>query len=375
MQNSSFERKNSFLGKLFSGAGVGYGEKKNSGNTVGGEKMDTSNMNGGREGTTKKPKIATFSAQFPPPELMELSNPIYTALIRKPKQAKEDALHTPQNEIDGTKFQYTASPTPLSHHQGPNGNFVMYEKQAAETNNTNISDTAPSDDYKKSVSIYGGYHPPNHKISTSQNNDTSSYGYASVGSINIIGGSTAVPQLYQKQLPPPPISSMGPQRHITPMSSNVYNSHENYYSNPPPPLPYRPPPPNPYLMQQQHPSNKHSSGSPITTRVAMPHQYQPHLRLPPTSTQNQPYTYMNTSSSPTYESVTRQMKTSKSPPQSRSLFSNSNKENNNNSILCESSNHRHSNNNKSGIPRNVRFADETGSSVASSSADVTLTPI
>ena len=45
----------------------------------------------------------------------------------------------------------------------------------------------------------------------------------------------------------------------------MYNSPENYYNTPPPPLPYRPPPPNPYLTPPQYaqaPSNKHPTGSP-----------------------------------------------------------------------------------------------------------------
>ena len=39
--------------------------------------------------------IKTFSAQFPPPELLELSNPIYTALIKKPASSSTSGSSTP----------------------------------------------------------------------------------------------------------------------------------------------------------------------------------------------------------------------------------------------------------------------------------------
>ena len=57
----SFERKNSFLSKLFSSTNGSSPEKK-------------------------KPKLATFSAQFPPPELVEQQQQIYQQLIPRARQ-------------------------------------------------------------------------------------------------------------------------------------------------------------------------------------------------------------------------------------------------------------------------------------------------
>jgi hypothetical protein len=59
----SFERKNSFLSKLFSSS------------------SSSSNSSNGKNNKKPKAQLATFSAQFPPPELVEATNAIYQQLI------------------------------------------------------------------------------------------------------------------------------------------------------------------------------------------------------------------------------------------------------------------------------------------------------
>merc|ERR1719367_2572730 len=102
------------------------------------------------------------------------------------------------------------------------------------------------------------------------------------------GGSTAGPQSYKKQLPQIPTSSIGLQHHRMPISSNIYSSPENYYSNPPPPLPYRPPPPNPYLsmpnnqnynLNQQSPNGASKAGG-LFTQNSQPIQTASDTRSP-----------------------------------------------------------------------------------------------
>ena len=365
-KNSSFERKNSFLGKLFGGSGSG--KKKTSGSSAGSEKSLASNASTKKDIKADKPKIKTFSAQFPPPELIELSNPIYTALIRKPQPVQDDLAEKETNNVENTKPQGATSSS-LSHHQGPNGNFVIYEKSGDVLNHSCEQPNAPGLNSHGvndcSVTVYGCQ---TQNISLSNNGKRDVYEYASVGSMNMSGGLTAGPQAYKKQLPQIPSSSVGLPRLRMPMSSNIYSSPENYYSNPPPPLPYRPPPPNPYLSlpHTQHANlNKQSPNGRSDVAPYPSHNSQSNQIFSNSRSQNNSYQQVKTSfSSPPYTLNTNQINGVKSPNQS--ILSSVSQ----NNIL---SNNRSSNNNKSGTIRNVRFADENTPTVVSSSADSTIT--
>ena len=98
--SKTFERKNSFLGKLFN-------RKK-------------SNSPSSSSCTNAKPEIVTFSAQFPPPELVEHYNSIYSQ-IRRQHHKPTDATNRNNN------ISKTTSPT-AQVRNGPNGNFVVYER-------------------------------------------------------------------------------------------------------------------------------------------------------------------------------------------------------------------------------------------------------
>ena len=171
---NNFERKNSFLGKLFS-------------------KRRSSNNNTTSCAPLSKPEMGTFSAQFPPPELIAHYNEIYTP-IRKSNNSKanEAARQSPKQ----TQHDLT-SPT-AQVRNGPSGNFVVFERNGG--------------------AIYGTASPP---TSTAQQNSSPLYGKIS-------------PQTQ------PPLYGVNPLRYQYPRSEAIM------YSNPPPPLPYRPPPPNPY---------------------------------------------------------------------------------------------------------------------------------
>ncbi len=79
--SKSFERKNSFLGKLFSSR-----RNNSTGNNSSGQSKSPS-ANGIQKvqqpNKTNKAKLATFSAQFPPPEMIEHYNQIYAPVIKK----------------------------------------------------------------------------------------------------------------------------------------------------------------------------------------------------------------------------------------------------------------------------------------------------
>ena len=374
-KSTTFERKNSFLGKLFGGSG--NGKKKISGSIAGSEKSSTSTSSIKKDTRLDKRKIVTFSAQFPPPELIELSNPIYTALIKKPKPENIEPQETQETYPSNTQPPSSTS-TSLSRHQGPNGNFVMYEKRERTNDVHDCEMTPPGIKNTSSISVYG-CHPHTPKVNALQSKDSNVYGYASVGSLDMTGGSIAGPQSYKKQLPQIPPTTLGVPRHIRPPNQNMYNSPENYYNTPPPPLPYRPPPPNPYLTPPQYaqaPSNKHSTGSPTNmveyAQINQPISTRPQLSHPGSH-------YINTSTSPMYDTLVRHTPSTTSPlDQSKTISSIMNQDAHNHSILTTSNSHgelssqRSSNNNRVGITRNVRFADESESSIASSSADATF---
>ena len=113
--NKSFERKNSFLGKLFSS------KKNKSGSSPNG-------VNGNQNGS--KPEIGTFSAQFPPDAVLppdaSYSSAIYTP-IRKPNQQQSQQPATPPRPDNQST---PAAVSPMAQvRNGPNGNFVIYERQ------------------------------------------------------------------------------------------------------------------------------------------------------------------------------------------------------------------------------------------------------
>lgn len=93
----NFERKNSFLGRLFS------------------TKKKTTSPNA-------KPQLGSFSAQFPPPEMIEHYNSIYSA-IQKPKQPPQ-----PQQPQPSTPNMSPITSAAAQVRNGPNGNFVIYER-------------------------------------------------------------------------------------------------------------------------------------------------------------------------------------------------------------------------------------------------------
>ena len=247
-------------------------------------------------------------------------HPIYTALIRKPQPSEDDLAERDTNNVENTKPHGTTSSS-LSHHQGPNGNFVMYEKSGDILNNSYEQQNVPGQHSiginDSSVTVYGCQ---TQNVSVSNNGKRDVYEYASVGSMNMSGGLTAGPQAYKKQLPQIPSSSVGLPRHRMPMSSNIYSSPENYYSNPPPPLPYRPPPPNPYLSlpHTQHTNlNKQSPHGPNGPAPYLTHTSQSNQILSNTRSQTNSYQEGKTSfSSPPYNSNTNQINGVKSPNQS-----------------------------------------------------------
>ena len=138
---------------------------------------------------SSKPILATFSAQFPPPELLEAGNQaIYTQLIpaSQRRSGPPTAITTSANMASTTERK----------------------ESAIENNNTSLPVTASAcPQVPKQYSIYG-YNT-----------------YAMIRPPTLAGSVTA---------------GTGPL--------NGVNHHQNgpLYSQPPPPLPYRPPPPNPY---------------------------------------------------------------------------------------------------------------------------------
>ena len=187
--NKSFERKNSFLGKLFS-------SKKN--------KSGSSPTGGSGSANGAKPEIGTFSAQFPPDAVLppdaSYSSAIYTP-IRKPHQQNRQPTTPPPVTAPRPHGQTADAPavSPMAQvRNGPNGNFVIYERQNQDS--------------------YGaGGQPVYGKV---PGNNPLRYQYPRAEGT------------YSNPPPPPPY-------------------------RPPPPNPYQSPPPNPYHhhQQQQHPTS------------------------------------------------------------------------------------------------------------------------
>ena len=114
--NKSFERKNSFLGKLFSSKKNKSGSSPNGGN---------GNPNG------NKPEIGTFSAQFPPDAVLppdaSYSSAIYTPIRKPHQQSQQPTTTTPPPRPHGQNPPAAVSPM-AQVRNGPNGNFVIYER-------------------------------------------------------------------------------------------------------------------------------------------------------------------------------------------------------------------------------------------------------
>ncbi len=81
--SKSFERKNSFLGKLFSSRSKAGGGDGGASNSNVGNNCSSSSGNSGNSGNSKKAPLGTFSAQFPPPEMVEHYNAIYTPIVKR----------------------------------------------------------------------------------------------------------------------------------------------------------------------------------------------------------------------------------------------------------------------------------------------------
>ena len=182
---SNFERKNSFLGKLFS-------KKRSSNNTT------TSCA------PLSKPEMGTFSAQFPPPELVAHYNEIYTPIRKSNKINTGPAIHQSPKQTRND----LASPT-AQVRSGPSGNFVVFERNGGPP-------------------IYGTTNSPPSSTMSPQNSS-------------------------------PIYGKVSPQYGSNPLRYQYPRPEAMMYSNPPPPLPYRPPPPNPY---QRSPDNNPNSQSP-----------------------------------------------------------------------------------------------------------------
>jgi hypothetical protein len=207
--NKSFERKNSFLGKLFSG-----------------RKKSSSPGSGGA-----KPEIATFSAQFPPDTVLppdaSYSSAIY-APVRKRTKSPEPAPRATVSESVSSPMAQVRN--------GPNGNFVIYER-------VDMPPVSTSPPRQLQQPIYGHQQQQNNQ--QQQQHQQQQQQQQQVYGVNN-------PLRYQ------------------------YPRMEGMYSNPPPPMPYRPPPPNPYR----------TSPPPIRSPVSAPAYQTP----PPPSTSSTNYT-------------------------------------------------------------------------------------
>jgi hypothetical protein len=188
------ERKNSVLGRLF-------GRKKSSG--------------------SPKKEILTFSAQFPPPDLIEnmklsAAQVLHTAETQTPPQRKKVArppIPTPEE----TKQRSALAPPTVSTSQvrnGPNGNFVVYER----SNHVNGKSPSPPNVTKPtplspnlSMRPLPKSPPPlysQNDSSMKQNHETSyrqqdTYGHGA-------GHIYSQPNLYGATKPPPPAYSSAP---------------------------------------------------------------------------------------------------------------------------------------------------------------------
>ena len=238
---SKFERKNSFLSKFFGnsgsamkksksfngGGGSGSGKTSSTGRALSPHATTTPN----KRDTPQRPVvIKTFSAQFPPPELLELSNPIYTALIKKPT-TQQPSVSVPSSSpvlppqptrpAPSPGAIITSSKSPSPQVVNSQGQYVIYERMGERA------------------------HPP-----------PVSYGYS--------------------QIRFPPSSGGGHQgAGGNSGSGSDASGPTQLYSNPPPPLPYRPPPPNPYLLQPPPPppshfNQRHLAGSPSVNSRSSP---------------------------------------------------------------------------------------------------------
>ena len=204
----SFERKNSFLSKLFSGASPS--SKKSA--------LSSGSGSGSSMGQNSKPILATFSAQFPPPELqLQDPNAIYQQLIpasQRPPQPPVPILRSPTDGLGGG-----------------------YES-SCESNLSGSGNASPQVKVNKGISnnnnqLRGGGGGQNGIYSMG-----STYGYA-------------------------------PVRHYQPPQRTYEVGKNSVYSAPPPPLPYRPPPPNPYTSNLNNnlmpsPTNMRLSPSPTS---------------------------------------------------------------------------------------------------------------
>lgn len=242
--SKSFERKNSFLSKLFSSSSNSNGgspASKKSTSTSG-----SAGSSGGQNGT--KPILATFSAQFPPAELqLQDPNAIYQQLI--PASQRPPQSSQPPQISQQPQFQ---PPLPTSRSPISNGGY----NSSCESNMSGSGNASPQ------VRVNNGINMNNIRGNQQQQSlysmgSSSNYGYA---------------RLQQQQQ----------KGHYLPLPTRQpHEANNSVYSAPPPPLPYRPPPPNPYNLPYNNvnnnlrpsPTNMRLSPSPpsITGSTPPPH--------------------------------------------------------------------------------------------------------
>jgi hypothetical protein len=222
------ERKNSFLGRIF-------GRKKSA--------SSSSSSSGGSGGSPKK-EILTFSGQFPPPELavmpaanggrlgafpdlhsVETQTPPHQR--RKPGAGESPAVHAMRPQLpqpqQQQQQQHAAVPT-AQVKSGPNGNYIVYEREFNGPGNSsnNVGRPLPQSpplslDFGGQESPYGesGGHPHHHHIYSQPN---STYGGVSSAAKPPPPAYSLAPPYRPKesqqspQRPPTLISSPAPQR-------------------------------------------------------------------------------------------------------------------------------------------------------------------
>ncbi len=135
VNNSNFERKNSFLGKLFSS------KKKNASPSP--------------ASSVSKPAMGTFSAQFPPPELQEHYSSIYSSVNKKQQQPQPSS----EEQQRLAKNSNMTSPMAQVRH-GPNGNFVIYEHTAPNASPPISAATPTYGTYGQTEATYSKPPPP-----------------------------------------------------------------------------------------------------------------------------------------------------------------------------------------------------------------------
>ena len=238
--NKSFERKNSFLSKLFSSGSSSNSSSQNSQNSSP-KKLSNGNVS--------KPVLATFSAQFPPPEMVTQPGPLHhpspqhqqQALHHPSPQHQQQALHPPPPHQLWTQQQQPFQPDPNAIYQ-----TLIPASQRPQPSSIH-SDSSNSSPCPQVASNSNGHHQPRINYSP--------YGYAM-------------------------IQPRSPEGHRPPKSLN-----NSFYSAPPPPLPYRPPPPNPY--------NTRPSPRPSPTNMRLTPS--PASNGPPSNHSNTPPTYARVS--------------------------------------------------------------------------------